>query len=163
RFFLFASRSARDAVAPLRAALGGRLVLDRELDDRESGKTLEAAGDLAEEALAAGLRRDDAIVAAGGGGAPGPARLPAAVRARGRGGAAGNGAPRTPAGMADASIGGKTGVTLPLGKNLLGAFHPPVAILVDPAALATLPDRDYRAGLVEACKAAWIADAGLAG
>src|SRR5262249_12149098 len=50
-----------------------------------------------------------------------------------------------------------------LGKNLLGAFHPPVAILVDPAALATLPDRDYRAGLVEACKAAWIADAGLAG
>jgi len=65
--------------------------------------------------------------------------------------------------MADAAIGGKTGVNHRLGKNLLGAFHPPAVVLVDPAALGALPDRDYRAGLVEAYKDAWIGDADLAG
>jgi 3-dehydroquinate synthetase len=64
--------------------------------------------------------------------------------------------------MADAAIGGKTGVDHAAGKNLLGAFHPPRAIVVDPEAAATLPDRDFRAGLVEAFKAAWIGDEGLA-
>jgi 3-dehydroquinate synthetase len=73
-----------------------------------------------------------------------------------------NAVPTTTAGMADAAIGGKTGVNHPLGKNLLGAYHPPAAILIDPAAVATLPDRDYRAGLVEAYKDAWIGDAALA-
>ena len=48
------------------------------------------------------------------------------------------------------------------GKNLIGAFHPPRAILIDPAAASGLPDRDYRAGLVEALKAGWIGDAALA-
>jgi 3-dehydroquinate synthase len=159
RFFLFASRSARDAVAPLRRALDGRLALDRDLDDSEAGKTLERAGALAEEALAAGLRRDDAIVAAGGGVATDLVGFAAAIALRG---VVWNAVPTTTAGMADAAIGGKTGVNLALGKNLLGAFHPPAAVLVDPDALAGLPDRDYRAGLVEACKAAWIADADLA-
>lgn len=159
RFLLFASRSAREALAPLRRALDGRLALDRELDDSEAGKTLEAAAALAEEALAAGLRRDDAFVAAGGGVATDLVGFAAAIALRG---VVWNAVPTTTAGMADAAIGGKTGVNLPLGKNLLGAFHPPAAILVDPLALATLPDRDYRAGLVEACKAAWIADAALA-
>jgi len=159
RYFLFASRSARDAVAPLRRALDGRLALDVEFDDSERGKTLEAAGRLAGAALAAGLRRDDAIVAAGGGVATDLVGFAAAIALRG---VAWNAVPTTTAGMADAAIGGKTGVNLPIGKNLLGAFHPPEAILVDPDALAGLPDRDYRAGLVEACKAAWIADAELA-
>jgi len=160
RFFLFASRSAREAAAPLRSSLAGRIALDRELDDREAGKTLEGAGALASEALAAGLRRDDAIVAVGGGVATDLVGFAAAIALRC---VAWNAVPTTTAGMADAAIGGKTAVNLPLGKNLLGAFHPPAAILVDPAALATLPDRDYRAGLVEACKAAWLGDAELAG
>jgi 3-dehydroquinate synthase len=73
-----------------------------------------------------------------------------------------NAVPTTTAGMADAAIGGKTAVNHPRGKNLLGAFHPPRTVLADPACLATLPERDYRAGLVEAFKAAWIADADLA-
>ena len=73
-----------------------------------------------------------------------------------------NAVPTTTAGMADAAIGGKTGVNHARGKNLLGAFHPPRTILIDPESLATLPERDYRAGLVEAFKAAWIADAALA-
>jgi 3-dehydroquinate synthase len=69
--------------------------------------------------------------------------------------------PTTLLAMVDAAIGGKTGVDHPLGKNLLGAFHLPRAILVDPSAAATLSDRDYRSGLVEAFKGAWIADAAL--
>ena len=73
-----------------------------------------------------------------------------------------NAVPTTTAGMADAAIGGKTAVNHARGKNLLGAFHPPLTILIDPECLATLAERDYRAGLVEAFKAAWIADADLA-
>jgi 3-dehydroquinate synthase len=70
--------------------------------------------------------------------------------------------PTTTGSMADAAIGGKTGVDHREGKNLLGAFHPPAAVVMDPAALEGLPEREYRAGLVEAFKAAWIGDAELA-
>jgi 3-dehydroquinate synthetase len=58
----------------------------------------------------------------------------------------------------DAAVGGKTGVNSPLGKNLIGAFHPPAAVIADPEALATLPDREYRGGLAEAVKHGLIAD-----
>jgi 3-dehydroquinate synthase len=77
-------------------------------------------------------------------------------------GVAWNAIPTTTAAMADAAIGGKTGVDHAQGKNLLGAFHPPRAILVDPTVLDTLPEREHRSGLVEAFKAAWIADPSLA-
>jgi 3-dehydroquinate synthase len=62
--------------------------------------------------------------------------------------------------MLDASVGGKTGVDTPQGKNLIGAFHPPAAVVADPRALATLPDREYRGGMAEAVKHGLIADAG---
>jgi 3-dehydroquinate synthase len=159
RFFLFASRSAREAIAPLRRSLDGRLAVDREIDDSEAGKSLDRAGALAAEALEAGLRRDDAFIAAGGGVSTDLVGFAAAIALRG---VTWNAVPTTTAGMSDAAVGGKTGVNLPLGKNLLGAFHPPAAVLVDPSALRTLPERDYRAGLVEACKAAWIGDEELA-
>ena len=61
--------------------------------------------------------------------------------------------------MLDASVGGKTGVDTPQGKNLIGAFHPPAAVLADPRVLATLPERDYRGGMAEAVKHGLIADA----
>jgi 3-dehydroquinate synthase len=61
----------------------------------------------------------------------------------------------------DAAIGGKTGVNLVSGKNLLGTFHQPRAVLVDPAVLETLPSREYHAGLYEALKCGIIGDAGL--
>jgi 3-dehydroquinate synthase len=159
RFLLFSSSAAEAAAAPIRAALGPRLILDRRLDDRETAKTAETAVGLADDALRAGVRRDDAIVAVGGGVVTDIAGFAAAIVLRG---VTWNAVPTTTAGMADAAIGGKTGVNHPLGKNLLGAFHPPAAVLVDPAALETLSERDYRAGLVEALKAAWVADAGLA-
>ena len=66
--------------------------------------------------------------------------------------------PTTLLAMLDASVGGKTGVDTPQGKNLIGAFHPPVAVIADPLVLATLPDREYRAGLAEAVKHGLIAD-----
>jgi 3-dehydroquinate synthase len=159
RFFLVSPPSARAASDPIRASLGRAIVLDFEIEDGETAKTLSAVDGIAEAALGAGLRRDDAFVAVGGGVATDVTGFAAAILLRG---VAWNAVPTTTAGMADAAIGGKTAVNHPRGKNLLGAFHPPRAVLADPGCLATLPDRDYRAGLVEAYKAAWVADAELA-
>lgn len=160
RFFLAAAPSAAAAAQPIRRALGARLLAEVAVEDGESAKTLVSVERIADAALAAGVRRDDAFVAVGGGVVTDMVGFAAAILLRG---VTWNAVPTTTAGMADAAIGGKTGVNHRLGKNLLGAFHPPAVILVDPAALATLPDRDYRAGLVEAYKDAWIADAELAG
>jgi 3-dehydroquinate synthase len=67
--------------------------------------------------------------------------------------------PTTLLAMVDSSVGGKTGVNLPAGKNLVGAFHQPRAVVADIDTLATLPAREYRAGLAEVVKAAAIGDA----
>jgi 3-dehydroquinate synthase len=69
--------------------------------------------------------------------------------------------PTTLLAQVDAAIGGKTGVNLLGGKNLLGSFHQPLAVLIDPALLDTLPDREYRAGLYEIIKAGIIREVGL--
>ena len=132
--------ASADAV---RRALDGRLLADIPIDDREEAKTLESVGGIADRALAAGLRRDDAVVAVGGGVVSDVAGFAAAVLLRG---VAWNAVPTTSGAMADAAIGGKTGVDHRAGKNLLGAFHPPRVVLIDPRALATLPDRDFRSG-----------------
>lgn len=66
--------------------------------------------------------------------------------------------PTTLLAMLDASVGGKTAVDTPHGKNLIGAFHPPAAVVADPLVLATLPDREFRGGLAEAVKHGVIAD-----
>ena len=159
RFLLVSTVAAVAAVEAIRRALGPSLLLDLAIDDAESAKTLDTVARIADAAIAAGVRRDDAFVAVGGGVVTDTVGFAAAVLLRG---VAWNAIPTTTAGMADAAVGGKTGVNHRLGKNLLGAYHAPAAILVDPAAAATLPDRDYRAGLVEAYKDAWIADAPLA-
>ena len=105
------------------------------------------------------MRRDDAFVAVGGGVVSDMAGFAAAILLRG---VAWNAVPTTTGAMADAAIGGKTGVDHRGGKEPARRVSSAAAILIDPAALSTLPDRDYRAGLVEAFKAAWIADAALA-
>jgi 3-dehydroquinate synthase len=70
-------------------------------------------------------------------------------------------APTTLLAQVDAAIGGKTGVNLAVGKNLIGSFHQPLAVWIDPAVLETLPEREYRAGLFEIVKAGVIRDAAL--
>lgn len=159
RFLLVTSSSAQPCAERIRASLPGRWLLDFEIPDGEPAKTLASVEAIAEASLGAGLRRDDAFVAVGGGVLTDMVGFAAAVLLRG---VAWNAVPTTTAGMADAAIGGKTAVNHPRGKNLLGAFHPPRAILIDPLCLVTLPERDYRAGLVEAFKGAWIADRALA-
>jgi 3-dehydroquinate synthase len=69
--------------------------------------------------------------------------------------------PTTLLAQVDAAIGGKTGVNLTVGKNLIGSFHQPLEVWIDPAVLETLPEREYRAGLFEIVKAGVIRDAGL--
>ena len=102
-----------------------------------------------------GLLRDDAVVALGGGVVGDTAGFAAAVYYRGVDVVQ---VPTTLLAMVDSAIGGKTGVNLPEGKNLVGAFHQPLAVLADPSVLATLPDREYRCGLGEVAKYALMGD-----
>ncbi len=102
-----------------------------------------------------GVGRDGGIIALGGGVAGDLAGFVAATYLRGIPFLQ---APTSLLAMVDASVGGKTGVDTRHGKNLVGAFHSPVAVVADPRVLRTLPDRDYRGGLAEAVKHGLIAD-----
>jgi 3-dehydroquinate synthase len=123
----------------------------------ERHKTRETWARVTDEMLAKGFGRDAAIVAVGGGVVGDLAGFVAATYMRGIPFVQ---VPTTLLAMIDASIGGKTGVDTPAGKNLVGAFHQPAAVLIDPGVLATLPPRELRAGLAEAIKHGIIADAG---
>jgi 3-dehydroquinate synthase len=102
-----------------------------------------------------GVDRDGGIIALGGGVAGDLAGFVAATYLRG---IPFMQAPTSLLAMVDASVGGKTGVDTRHGKNLVGAFHPPVAVVADPRVLQTLPERDYVSGLAEAVKHGLIAD-----
>jgi 3-dehydroquinate synthase len=122
----------------------------------EASKTRETWNELSDQLLAAGFDRQSAIIALGGGVVGDLAGFVAATFLRGIPYAQ---VPTTLLAMLDASVGGKVGVDTPLGKNLIGAFHPPAIVVADPLTLLTLPDRVYRAGLAEAVKHGVIADA----
>jgi len=119
------------------------------IGDGEDAKTLATVETLCSQLARWGLLRDDAIVALGGGVVGDTAGFAAAVYHRG---VTVVQAPTTLLAQVDAAIGGKTAVNLPEGKNLVGSFHQPVAVLADVATLATLPPRDFRAGLGEVAK-----------
>jgi 3-dehydroquinate synthase len=143
-----------DAVATaLRAA--GAAVLPLPVPDGEAAKTLAVAGECWDALGAAGYTRSDAVVGLGGGATTDLAGWVAAAWLRG---VRVVHLPTTLLGMVDAAVGGKTGIDLAAGKNLVGAFHPPVGVLCDLTALATLPAADYRAGLAEVVKCGFIAD-----
>jgi 3-dehydroquinate synthase len=125
------------------------------IGDGEEHKSLATIADLASRCAAWGLLRGDAVVAVGGGIVGDVAGFFAATYHRG---IAVVQVPTSLLAMVDASIGGKTGVNLPEGKNLVGAFHQPVAVLADPSVLATLPERELRGGLAEVAKYALIGD-----
>ena len=122
----------------------------------EWNKTRETWTDLTDKLLTAGVGRDGAFVALGGGVVGDGAGFPAATYLRGIPYVQ---VPTTVLAMLDSSIGGKTGVDTRHGKNLVGAFHQPRAVFADVATLATLPKPQIAAGLAEALKHGAIADA----
>ena len=126
--------------------------------DAEAAKTVEVAARLWSILGEAGLTRTDAVVGVGGGSVTDLAGFVAATWLRG---VAVVQVPTTVLGMVDAAVGGKTGINTPEGKNLVGSFHPPVGVLCDLDALATLPRLDIVAGLAEAIKGGFIADAAI--
>ena len=127
-------------------------------DNGEHIKTLGAVEELCREFARWGLTRRDAVVAVGGGAVTDLAGFTAAVYHRGIRVVF---VSTTLLGQIDASVGGKTGVNLPEGKNLVGAFWQPSAVLCDTEALDTLPLEEMRSGLGEMAKYHFIADAGL--
>jgi len=139
------------------AALGrlGLAVTVVEAPDGEQAKSLGTLGTAYARLAAIPLGRDDLVVALGGGVVTDLAGFLAATWHRG---VAVAHLPTTLLAQVDAAIGGKTGVNLPEGKNLVGAFHQPVAVLADTATLATLPVRELRNGLGEVAKYGFIAD-----
>jgi len=119
------------------------------LPDGERGKTLARLERSAVALLGAGLTRQSLVVALGGGAVTDAAGFLASVFMRGVDWVA---IPTTLLGMVDAALGGKTAANLPGAKNAVGAFHPPAAVVADPASLATLPARQLRSGLGEVLK-----------
>lgn len=119
------------------------------LGDGESSKNLSSLEALCEAFAVAGLNRADAVVGVGGGVVTDVAGFAASVYYRG---IAVVHVPTTLLGMIDAAVGGKTGVNLKAGKNLVGAFWQPRAVICDTDALATLPPREMRSGLGELSK-----------
>lgn len=129
-----------------------------EMPDGETSKSMATVESLCSEFSRWGLTRSDCVVALGGGIVTDTAGFAAAVYHRG--------IPvvhvsTTLLGQIDAAIGGKTGVNLPEGKNLVGAFWQPCAVLCDTELLATLPPREYRSGLGEMAKYHFLGGGGL--
>jgi 3-dehydroquinate synthase len=122
----------------------------------ESSKSYAGLSDLCERLLAAGVERADLVLAFGGGVIGDLAGFAAAVLRRG---VAYVQVPTTLLAQVDSSVGGKTGINSALGKNLVGAFHQPRAVIADLALLATLPPRELRAGYAEVVKYGLLGDA----
>lgn len=136
-------------------AAAGYAVTPIAVPDGEAAKQVSVAARCWDALAAAGFTRTDAVVGVGGGAVTDLAGWVAAGWVRGVRVAH---VPTTLLGMVDAAIGGKTGVDIDAGKNLVGAFHPPVGVVCDLDMLRTLPPADYAAGLAEVVKAGFIAD-----
>lgn len=125
------------------------------LPDGEDAKTAEVLAGCWDMLASLGFTRGDVVVPVGGGAVTDLGGFAAATWLRG---VRVLQVPTTVAGMVDAAVGGKTGINVPQGKNLVGAFHPPVGVLCDLGALGTLPLAHVRAGLAEVVKCGFIAD-----
>jgi 3-dehydroquinate synthase len=125
------------------------------IGEGEDAKSLATVEELGRGFTRFGLLRGDVVVAIGGGVVGDTAGFAAAVYYRGIDVVQ---VPTTLLAMVDSAIGGKTGVNLPEGKNLVGAFHQPIGVFANPSVLASLPDRDYRCGLGEIAKYALMGD-----
>jgi 3-dehydroquinate synthase len=139
----------------LRKGLGDRRVVEATLPDGESHKTLATFSRILDVLVANRFARDCTVVALGGGVVGDMAGFAAASYQRG---VAYVQVPTTLLAQVDSSVGGKTGVNHPGGKNLIGAFHQPSAVVADTDTLKTLPPRELRAGLAEVIKYGLICD-----
>ncbi len=129
-----------------------------DMPEGEPHKRLVTVEALAEKLSSFGADRNSVVIAFGGGVAGDVAGFLASMYMRGVEFVQ---IPTTVLAQVDASVGGKTGVNLKAGKNLIGAFHQPRVVLIDPEVLSSLPDREYRAGLYEALKCGVIGNAEL--
>ena len=151
---------SNETVAPLYlqklvADLGGASIESVNLPDGEAFKTLETVSIVLDKLVSSRANRDTTVIALGGGVVGDITGFAAACYMRG---VAFVQVPTTLLAQVDSSVGGKTGVNHPQGKNLIGAFHQPEIVLIDTATLDTLPDRELQAGLAEVIKCAAIAD-----
>ncbi len=144
----------RAVVGGLEAA--GLSVTVLEVPDGEAAKTLGVAEHCWDRLLAAGADRTSTVLALGGGAIGDLAGFVAATYMRGANFVP---LPTTVLAQVDASIGGKTAIDHPKAKNLIGAFYQPRLVVVDPAVVLTLPDRDFRSGLAEIVKHGVVLDA----
>ena len=136
-------------LAPLETALADKTRITVRLPDGETHKTLATWASILDALVAARYDRDSLVIALGGGIVGDIAGFAAASYQRG---IACLQIPTTLLAQVDSSVGGKTGVNHPQGKNLIGAFHQPQAVLIDTATLATLPPREFAAGMAEVIK-----------
>lgn len=137
---------------------GGQRMESVVLPDGESFKTMATASIILDALVGGRFARDCVVLALGGGVVGDITGFAAAIYQRGVDFIQ---LPTTLLAQVDSSVGGKTGINHPGGKNLVGAFHQPVCVVTDPDTLHTLPDRELSAGLAEVLKAALIADAGF--
>ncbi len=142
--------------APLRARLGAAEVYEMVIPDGEHTKSLAVFGDIMTFLLENRIERSAVMVALGGGVIGDLVGFAAASYQRGIKFVQ---IPTTLLAQVDSSVGGKTAVNHPLGKNMIGAFHQPCAVIADLDTLSTLPEREFRAGLAEVIKYGLIQDA----
>lgn len=151
---------SNDTVAPLyldalSADIGGKQVESIALPDGEAHKTVATVEDVLDKLVHGHANRDTTLIALGGGVVGDITGFAAACYMRG---VSFLQVPTTLLAQVDSSVGGKTGVNHPRGKNLIGAFHQPRIVLIDTDTLSTLPDRELKAGLAEVIKYGAIAD-----
>lgn len=154
---------SNETVAPLyldklKANIRDKNIASIELPDGEAYKTTDTLHLLLDRLVDMGASRDSTVIALGGGVVGDIAGFAAASYMRGIGFIQ---VPTTLLAQVDSSVGGKTGVNHPRGKNLIGAFYQPGIVLIDTETLATLPERELCAGLAEVIKYGAIADAGF--
>jgi 3-dehydroquinate synthase len=142
----------------LKSALHGRRIIEVLLPDGEQHKTLTSASRIFDVLIANRVGRDAIVLALGGGVIGDLAGFVAACYQRGIGFVQ---VPTTLLAHVDSSVGGKTAVNHPGAKNMIGAFHQPLAVIADTDTLNTLPDRELRAGLAEIIKYGLAFDAGF--
>jgi 3-dehydroquinate synthase len=149
---VFQAQGARFAAGLERGGLTPDGIL---IEPGEASKDWSHLVRLVDDLLARGIGRTDHIVALGGGVIGDLAGFAAAILKRGCGIVQ---VPTTLLGMVDSAVGGKTGINVPAGKNMVGAFHQPSLVLIDPDCLDTLPERELRAGYAEVVKYGLIDD-----